>query len=112
MATVNIRNWLITLIKNSLDAFEENHIRGRYLTITMDQIDSSAIITITDNAGGISGEIMEQIFLPYFTTKGEENGTGLGLYMAKIVVEEHCRGILSVQSSQGNTTFTISLPVD
>lgn len=102
---------LITLIKNSLDAFESNKIQGRYLIITISQSDSNALILIEDNAGGIDSDIIENIFLPYFTTKGEESGTGLGLYMAKMVVEEHCNGKLSVDSMQEKTTFTIALPL-
>lgn len=102
---------MITLIKNSLDAFEENKIKERILTILIDKNESDAIITIQDNGGGISEKVMKEIFSPYFTTKGDKEGTGLGLYMSKMVVEEHCKGKLTVQSKDAKSTFSIVLPM-
>lgn len=103
---------LITLIKNSLDAFDENPMDDKWLKISVEQKSDRVIISIQDNAGGIKPEIIEEVFSPYFTTKAGDKGTGLGLYMAKMVVEEHCHGVLSVQSEGGMTTFDISLPLD
>lgn len=102
---------LITLIKNSLDAFDEHPMDEKWLEISVDQQDDRVIISVQDNAGGIKPQIIDEIFSPYFTTKEGDKGTGLGLYMAKMVVEEHCHGTLSVQSEGGMTTFSISLPL-
>lgn len=103
---------LITLIKNSLDAFEESEISKRVITIIVDHNHNFGTITISDNAGGIEESVIDKIFLPYYTTKEKKNGTGLGLYMSKMVIEEHCSGTISVKSDHvTGTTFIISLPL-
>ncbi|HEX5669888.1 MAG TPA: PAS domain-containing sensor histidine kinase [Sulfuricurvum sp.] len=101
---------LITLLKNSLDACEENKIAHCTIKITLDQDDEFGIITIHDNAGGISSDIINKLFTPYFTTKDKQQGTGLGLYMSKTIIEEHCQGRLEVSSEGHETIFTIKLP--
>lgn len=73
--------------------------------------DSSLIITIEDNAGGIKEEIIEKVFNPYFSTKDKKNGTGLGLYMSKTIVEKQSLGSLSVENSQIGAKFKIILPI-
>lgn len=100
---------LIALLKNALDAFEENNTPQGMITIVIDQDDRFVIVSIHDNASGISPEIMNKLFIPYFTTK-RKYGTGLGLYMSKVIVEEHCAGVLEVMSEESETTFTIKLP--
>ncbi len=103
---------LMTLMKNSLDAFQDNQIKTRKLTFDISVSEKYGSITLTDNAGGISPSIISDIFLPYFTTKDDKHGTGLGLYMSKTVIEDHCRGQLNVSSSGEETQFTVSLPLD
>ena len=68
-------------------------------------------ITIEDNAGGIPKDIIEKIFDPYFSTKKAKDGTGLGLYISKTIIEDHCKGDLKVQNSNIGAKFTISLPL-
>ncbi|MDH5465682.1 MAG: ATP-binding protein, partial [Thiovulaceae bacterium] len=82
-------------------------------TITLDshQDENYFEITYSDNAGGISAEVLENIFLPYFSTKGKKNGTGLGLYMSKTIIEDHLHGRITVQSIKEQTSFTIQLPL-
>jgi C4-dicarboxylate-specific signal transduction histidine kinase len=67
------------------------------------------IITLADNAGGIDKEIMKHIFSPYRTSKGDK-GTGLGLYMCKIIIEEHLNGTISADNIHDGAQFTIKLP--
>ena len=64
---------------------------------------------VIDNAGGISPKIQSQIFEPYFSTKKEKDGTGLGLYMSKVIIEEHCDGVLNVKNTPEGSLFSIIL---
>jgi PAS domain S-box-containing protein len=101
----------MTLIKNSLDAFTENQVTRPTITIDAQRNGHYGNLLITDNAGGIDPAIIADIFLPYFTTK-DDKGTGLGLYMSKTVIEEHCEGLLQVSSDGEQTTFTMALPLN
>jgi len=101
---------LIVLLKNSLDAFVENKIIGGEITINVQPEDQYCVIDIRDNAGGIPKEILHKLFSPYFTTKHDGYGTGLGLYMSRIIIEEHCGGLIEVSSEGNSTTFTVKLP--
>ena len=65
-----------------------------------------------DNAGGISKENIEKIFEPYFTTKHKSRGTGLGLFMSKMICEQGLHGTLDVKSKKKTTTFSIKIPLD
>lgn len=101
---------LIALLKNSLDAFEENGLEYGKITITIQSNDGYCILSIHDNAGGISPENMNKLFIPYFTTKNKIDGTGLGLYMSKMIIQDHCHGILEVHSQNSETIFTVKIP--
>ena len=97
----------MNLIKNAEDALLENKIISPTITIKCYSDSDKSVLEIGDNAGGIDTSIIDKIFDPYFTTKGEHNGTGLGLYMSKMIVEEHCKGILSVHNSSMGAVFKI-----
>ncbi|MBV5321588.1 MAG: CHASE domain-containing protein [Sulfuricurvum sp.] len=103
---------LIVLLKNALDAFVENKIKGGEITIGIRPEGKYCVITIRDNAGGIQKEVMNKLFSPYFTTKNESYGTGLGLYMSRMIIEEHCDGSIEVSSEDDTTTFTVKLPYE
>jgi len=101
---------LIVLLKNSLDAFVENKIIGGEITISVHPEDQYCVIDVRDNAGGIPKEIVHKLFSPYFTTKHDGYGTGLGLYMSRIIIEDHCGGLIEASSEGNSTTFTVKLP--
>jgi len=101
---------LINLISNAIDALHKEQ-PIKHITITSSHNEKMAIITIEDNAGGINKENIDTIFEPYFSTKETKNGTGLGLYMSKIIVEEHCQGKLHANNSKDGAVFTLELPL-
>ncbi|MBV5348235.1 HAMP domain-containing histidine kinase, partial [bacterium] len=103
---------LIALLKNSLDAFEGNKLEYGKITITLNSDDDYSILSIHDNAGGITSENMKKLFIPYFTTKNKNDGTGLGLYMSKMIIQDHCQGELDVYSQNNETVFTIKIPYE
>ena len=101
---------ILNLLKNSMDAYVENKMEDRIINISTNQTSQKAFIRVKDNAGGIPKEIIEKIFDPYFSTKDKKNGTGLGLYMSKMIIESHLNGQLLVETIDSSTTFTIILP--
>jgi len=101
---------LVNILKNALDAFSNTNIIDKRIAIRAYEQKSSIIIEIEDNAGGISQGVIEKIFTPYFTTKGEEEGTGLGLYICKRIIQEHMRGKISVKNKKKGASFVIDLP--
>ncbi|WP_421716737.1 transporter substrate-binding domain-containing protein [Arcobacter arenosus] len=104
---------ILNILKNAEDALNENtNIKDKQITvITYKKDNSKAIIEIIDNAGGISNEVKEKIFDPYFSTKTKKDGTGLGLYMSKIIINEHCNGRLFVSNANDGANFQIELPL-
>ena len=96
---------ILNILKNAQDNFKEKDIKEPYIKITT----KNKTISISDNAGGISEDIIGKIFDPYFSTKDEKNGTGLGLYMSKIIIEEHHKGKLLVSNRDGGACFKIEL---
>ncbi|MEA3491620.1 MAG: HAMP domain-containing sensor histidine kinase, partial [Campylobacterota bacterium] len=100
---------LINIINNAKDALFENHIEDKYIKIYTIQDQECISIVIEDNARGIPEEIIDTIFDPYFSTKLDKNGTGLGLYMSKIIIEDHMSGRITVKNIAEGAQFIISL---
>jgi len=102
---------IINLIKNAKDAFITKAILIREISISLKEEDGFAHIEIEDNAGGIAKENIENIFEPYFTTKHQSSGTGLGLFMSKMICQKGLEGDLDVSSKKGMTSFNIKIPL-
>jgi nitrogen-specific signal transduction histidine kinase len=100
---------ILNIVKNSEDNFLERKIEKPYIEIKTYSEKEFHCIEISDNGGGISEEIIDKIFDPYFSTKHEKNGSGLGLYMSKIMVEQHHSGELLAKNSDVGAVFTIKL---
>lgn len=101
---------LLNILLNCRDAFEVSMVnQRRVITVTVCEENNCSVVTITDNAGGIPDSIIDKIFDPYFTTKGPDKGTGIGLYMAKTIIEKNMGGILSVRNTQDGAEFRIEI---
>ena len=103
---------VINLIKNSKDAFVQNSILIREITITSKRENEAAVIYFEDNAGGIREKSIYKIFEPYFTTKHTSQGTGLGLFMSKMICEKGFKGSLDVKSKNSTTIFIVKIPLE
>ena len=96
---------ILNIINNAKDALIQNNIQNPTIDIDM----KDKIVTITDNAGGIPKNIIDRIFEPYFTTKEQGKGTGMGLYMSKMIVEENMQAKLYVENIENGAMFIINL---
>ncbi|MEA3331610.1 MAG: HAMP domain-containing sensor histidine kinase, partial [Campylobacterota bacterium] len=92
------------------EVLQEKDIEYKKISIDIETQTDSLTIIVCDNGGGVKEENMEKIFDPYFTTKGEKNGTGLGLYMSRTIIEKHLEGSLSVKNSDEGACFNITIP--
>jgi C4-dicarboxylate-specific signal transduction histidine kinase len=101
---------MINIVKNAIDEIKFRAVQNPFVHITMIKDDRFYTIQIADNAGGIDDKIIDTIFQPYVSTKGA-NGTGLGMYMSKIIIETHLGGSISVKNINGGAQFLIKLPV-
>ncbi|MEA3554658.1 MAG: ABC transporter substrate-binding protein [Campylobacterota bacterium] len=105
-----IKQVVLNLIKNAEDILIEKELKDPTITIETNSTDKShKVLIIKDNAGGIPEDIIDNIFDPYFSTKKEKDGTGLGLYMSKTIIEDHCKGRLSVSNDNDGAVFKIVL---
>ncbi len=102
---------VLNLLNNARDAFETHNSADKKITISCFMLDENVKIEFCDNAGGIEQGILEKIFEPYFSTKKEKNGTGLGLYMSKIILEKHLGATIEASNRGEGAVFSITLPM-
>ena len=93
---------LLNIFNNARDALKDSKIEKKYVFIDLFKEKNEFVLIIKDNAGGISDNIIDKIFEPYFTTKHKAQGTGIGLYMTNQIIVKHLKGEISVK----NVTYT------
>ena len=96
---------ILNILNNAIDVLKERDIKNRKIWIRI----NGKKIEIEDNAGGIPEEIKDKIFEPYFTTKFQSQGTGIGLYMSKVIINQHFNGELYAYNSKNGAVFVIDL---
>jgi len=100
---------LVVLLNNAKDALISQNILKPKIEIVCKKSASKYCIEVCDNAGGVDEEIIEKIFEPYFSTKHQKQGAGLGLYISKKIIEDSLGGGLSVENSEHGACFKINL---
>ncbi|WP_415396882.1 PAS domain S-box protein [Sulfurimonas sp. CS5] len=101
---------VLNILNNAKDALKENEIKSPIVKIETQSDDENVNIYISDNAGGIPEKIIDKVFDPYFTTKHESIGTGIGLSMSKNIIDNHFNGLLSVSNNKEGAVFRIMIP--
>ncbi|MFZ2948591.1 MAG: cache domain-containing protein [Desulfuromonadaceae bacterium] len=100
---------LLNILSNAKDVLVEKNIADPRIDICISRAGDHSVITITDNGGGISEDVMPKIFDPYFSTKEKMQGTGIGLYMSKIIIEQNMGGSLTARNVAGGVAFIIEV---
>ena len=103
---------ILNIVNNAKDALVEKDIKNKEIHIEIDSDEKDGFIKISDNAGGIDDTVISRIFEPYFTTKEQGEGTGLGLYMSKMIIEDNMAGTLDVSNIKDGVVFNIKFGVD
>jgi len=98
---------LLIILNNAIDAFSQNKINSPIIIFKSEESEKSITLFIEDNAGGIAADVIPNIFNQWFSTKTHKNGTGIGLYIAKIIMEKHMFGQINVKSKNNITEFSI-----
>ena len=100
---------VLNILNNAKDAFLEKNISNSIIKISFEEERNQQKIFIEDNAGGISENIISKIFNPYFSTKTKKNGSGLGLYICKNILEKDNLGDIEVSNIENGTIFIITI---
>ena len=101
---------LLNILSNARNALVERKVEKPRIKLTAFAEDGKAVVTITDNAGGIPDMDLDRVFEPYFTTRKAAGGTGAGLYMSKSIIEKSMGGTLSAANVGGGAQFRIEIP--
>jgi signal transduction histidine kinase len=102
---------ILNLINNAKDILVEKKKNEGKIKLRTSFSDNGRTLNlhVCDNGGGVPESVLDQVFEPYFTTKEEGKGTGIGLYMSKMIIEENMGGKISVKNSDEGAVFTISI---
>jgi signal transduction histidine kinase len=100
---------ILNILSNAKDVLVERKIEKPYVKLTLKKGKKYSIVKIEDNGGGINKNLINRIFEPYFTTKHAKQGTGIGLYMSKTIIEDNMHGFIDVYNSKSGAVFVIKL---
>ena len=100
---------LINILMNARDALRERATAQPRIMVKVTMQGDRSVVTIADNAGGIAQDVIGKIFDPYFTTKGPDKGTGIGLFMCKTLIERNMNGSLTVRNTPDGAEFRIEV---
>lgn len=101
---------LLNILGNAKEAIVESGSTRGKIAIRYGEQDGMGVVTVQDNGGGIPEDILDDIFHPYFTTKNA--GTGIGLYMSKMIIEKNMQGRIEAKNIEGGCEFTIYVPLE
>jgi len=101
---------ILNVLNNARDVLVERKVTAPLITITASNDRNQALVTVHDNGGGIDEAILPKIFDPFFTSKEQGKGTGIGLYMSKVIIEQNMSGSVSARNIHGGASFSILLP--
>ncbi len=99
---------ILNLILNAKDALIERDIQNPRIVIIIENVNNNSFVKVSDNGGGIGKDILDRVFEPYFSTK-KTTGTGLGLYMSKMIIEENMGGKITVENTDEGARFCIEI---
>ena len=102
---------ILIILNNAFDAFAGKDKNAAYVSIHQEIKDNLSWIRISDNAGGIKPELIDQIFSLNFSTKSNDENSGIGLYLAKMIIEHKFLGSISVANSNNGAVFLIKTPL-
>ena len=100
---------LLNILMNARDALVEHNVDDARILLNTFAEGGTTVVTVTDNAGGISKEIIDRVFDPYFTTKRPDKGAGIGLFMSKAIIEKNMGGLLTVRNTGDGAEFRINV---
>jgi C4-dicarboxylate-specific signal transduction histidine kinase len=100
----------LTIMGNAKDVLVERRIKEKRIRVAFSEEDGYHVTTICDSAGGIPESTIQHLFEPYYSTKIDNHGMGLGLYIVYILVQKELHGLLEVNNSSEGACFTIKIP--
>jgi len=104
---------ILNILNNAREQLKsKNSIKNQTISVKTYDNDNYVYIEIWDNAGGVPVEIMDNVFDPYFSTKLDKNGTGLGLYMSKMIINGYRNGDIEVKNENNGALFTIKMEAE
>ena len=100
---------ILNLLSNAKDILIERQIKNPKIELEIKDGNHFALVKIKDNAGGVDTSIIDKIFEPYFTTRHQTQGTGIGLYMSKNIIERNMHGYINVVNVEDGALFTVKV---